>query len=250
MTARSSIPWWRRCRWFALGAALPVLWACNARRLEAPMGRPVRNTNYVFQETLNQDIDILFMVDNSLSMQPLISKLTQNFPAFMQVLEQSPQGLPNVHIAVVSSDMGAGQWTGIPQCAVGGDGGSFQDQIGAGTTEPGGMVCTSSGLDPGQHFISNFNGVANYDTTLGIEHVFGCIASLGDHGCGFEHQLQSVVRALNADGKGLPANNAGFLRPPAYLAIVLLTNEDDCSSVNDPLGPLRASASLPRDRGC
>jgi hypothetical protein len=218
------------------------------------MEQPVRNTNNVFQETVNRDIDILFMVDDSLSMQPLIAKLTQNFPTFMQVLEMSPQGLPNVHIAVVSSDLGAGQWTGIPQCAVGGDGGQFQFMVGAGTTEPGGMVCTTTGLNANQHFISNVNGVANYDTTIGIEKVFGCIASLGDHGCGFEHQIQSVVRALGADPAfPLPDANAGFLRPNAYLAIVLMTNEDDDSapadsplfdtnsrSIGDTYGPLQS----------
>jgi hypothetical protein len=251
MTGRSPFRW-RQLRWLGLAVALPVLWACNARRLETPNSAPVRNTNNVFQETVNRDIDILFMVDNSLSMQPLIAKLTQNFPAFMQVLEQPP-GLPNVHIAVVSSDMGAGQWSGIPQCAIGGDGGSFHFDVGAGTTEPGGMICTTTGLQANQHFISNINGNANYDTTIGIEKVFGCIASLGDKGCGFEHQLQSVVRALNADGQGLPANNTDFLRKQAYLAIILLTNEDDCSappdtdlfdtnskSIADPFGPLQS----------
>src|SRR5262249_22393843 len=134
-----------------------------------------------------------------------------------------------------------------------GDGGSFHFDIGAGTTEMGGMFCASTGLNSGQHFISNINGNANYDTTIGIEKVFGCIASLGDHGCGFEHQLQSVVRALNADGQGLPANNTDFLRKQAYLAIILLTNEDDRSappdtdlfdtnskSVNDAFGPLQS----------
>src|SRR5215471_1284862 len=253
MTGRSPFRW-RLCRWVALGAALPVLWACNARRLEAPTAQPQRSTNNAFQETVNRDIDILFMVDNSLSMQPLIAKLTQNFPVFMTVLQNLPSGLPNVHIAVVSSDLGAGGWSGIPQCAIGGDGGQFQDQVGAGTTEPGGMICTTTGLNSGQHFFSNVNKVANYMGT--IETDFGCVASLGDHGCGFEHQLQSVVRALNADGQGLPANNAGFLRPNAYLAIILLTNEDDCSappdtdlfdtnskSIADTFGPLQSYLS-------
>ena len=49
-------------------------------------------------------------------------------------------------------------------------------------------------------------------------------------GCGFEHQLASVDRALGADGNGPPNSNANFLRPEAYLGIVLLTNEDDCSA--------------------
>jgi hypothetical protein len=38
------------------------------------------------------------------------------------------------------------------------------------------------------------------------------------------------LRSLGADGRGAPAENQGFLRPEAYLAIILITNEDDCSA--------------------
>jgi hypothetical protein len=76
---------------------------------------------------------------------------------------------------------------------------------------------------------------------------------LGDKGCGFEHQLASIDRALGADGSGLPPTNAGFLRDDALLAIIILSNEDDCSAptntelyslnggqqnVSNPLGPV------------
>ena len=60
--------------------------------------------------------------------------------------------------------------------------------------------------------------------------MFQCIGALGDKGCGFEHQLASIDRALGGDGNGAPSTNANFLRPEAYLGIVLLTNEDDCSA--------------------
>jgi hypothetical protein len=62
----------------------------------------------------------------------------------------------------------------------------------------------------------------------------------------------SLLRALGADGNGgPPIENANFLRPNALLAVVIVTNEDDCSApinstffdptsrhVSDPLGPL------------
>ena len=68
-------------------------------------------------------------------------------------------------------------------------------------------------------------------TTRGdISAAFTCIAALGDRGCGFEHQFESVLRALGADGKAAPAENQGFLRRDALLAIIMLTNEDDCSA--------------------
>jgi hypothetical protein len=191
-------------------------------------------------ETVNRDVDILMMIDNSRSMLPLQNKLLTNFPVFTQTLESLPDGLPNLHLAIVSSDMGAGRNT-IQLCN--NDQGIFQ-AIPRGT-------CTATNLMPGQNFISNVNGVANY--TGAIEDVFTCIAALGQDGCGFEAQLNSVVRALGADGYTPPPENTGFLRTNAYLAIVLFTNEDDCSVpadsdlfdtnsrlVSDPLGPLQS----------
>ena len=51
------------------------------------------------------------------------------------------------------------------------------------------------------------------------------MASVGAHGCGFEHQLESVYAALNNI-----VENAGFLRDDALLAVVFVTNEDDGSA--------------------
>jgi len=227
-------------RWVALGAALPALWACNSHPLQAPNPQPMRTFNNVFQETVNRDIDILFMIDNSLSMAPLQTKLATNFPIFMQVLNGLPNGLPNVHIGVVSSNMGSGSFE-VPQCPLGGDQGIFQ-------ATPRG-TCTATNLMGGATFISNVNGMANY--TGSIESVFSCIAQLGDQGCGFEAPFGSVVRALGADGFAPPPENANFLRPNAFLSIILITNEDDCSVpdnsnlfdpgsrlVSDQFGPL------------
>ena len=99
---------WRTLRWIGLGAALPVLWACNTRTLEQPQLKPSSTSKNTFQETLNRKIDILFMIDNSSSMDQSQANLAKNLPAFMNVLKALPDGLPDLHIAVVTSDMGAG----------------------------------------------------------------------------------------------------------------------------------------------
>src|SRR6476659_9131535 len=92
------------------GAALATILsvACNTHTLEQPPIKPDRVGTFSFQESLNRKIDILFMIDDSISMKPSQDNLLRNFPAFMQVLDELPGGLPDVHIAVVSSDMGAG----------------------------------------------------------------------------------------------------------------------------------------------
>src|SRR5205814_7848592 len=56
---------------------------------------------------------------------------------------------------------------------------------------------------------------------------FSCMANLGTQGCGYEHQLQSTRVALY---ETVTRENAGFLRPNALLAIILVTDEDDCSA--------------------
>ena len=190
-------------------------------------------------------VDVLFMIDNSSEMSSMQDKLVAQLPAFVSALAGLPGGMPDLHVAVVSSDMGApGDVTSSIGCTASGDDGAFQ-------TVPRG-TCTSSGLVGGATFISNVAGAANYAGSLAD--VLSCIVPLGDTGCGFEHQLAAVVRALGADGAPPPPGNAGFLRPDAELAIFVLTNEDDCSapadttlyslnggqqSVANPLGPIR-----------
>jgi hypothetical protein len=221
-----------------LGAAL----SCTTHALKEPCPEPHTDETGTFQQTLSRNLDILFMVDDSGSMRALQDKLATSFPAFMNVLEALP--LPNVHIAVISSDLGAGKLTSgvVPGCATGGDQGRFQ-------FAPHGD-CSAAGLNPGQTFIANINGMANY--TGDLPDVFKCIAALGESGCNFEHVFGSVLRSLGADGHGgAPPENIGFLRPDAYLAVIFITNEDDCSAppdsdvfdptsryVSDPLGPL------------
>src|SRR5205814_5432817 len=162
------------------------------------------------------DIDILFMVDNSPSMKEEQDKVRRNFPVFIEELKKIPGGLPNVHIGVVTSDLGAGSKPlsngGCPR--PGGDRGIFQ-------TKP------TCGLDANSLFISSFNNGTMNNFQGAIDNVFSCMADVGVIGCGYEHQLQSTRVALY---ETVTKENAGFLRKDAFLAIILITDEDDCSA--------------------
>jgi hypothetical protein len=168
----------------------------------------------VFTQSVNNDIDILFLIDNSMSMKEEQDNLRKNFPVLTRVLKDLPQGLPNVHIAVVSSDLGAGLLNDVPGCVGDGDRGRFQN------TPRAGSYLSAVGPD------RNFDG--------DIVQAFACIAALGTGGCGFEHQLQALRAAL--DPELMPEENRGFLRENAVLAMVLLTDEDDCSAPRDTNG--------------
>jgi hypothetical protein len=188
----------------------------------------------------NREADILFMIDDSASMQSHQANLIANFPIFMNTLRAFPGGLPNLHIAVVTSDLGAGPETYISSCTPGGKAGAFR-------APPPSPTC----LGPTGSFIdeSNNESVKNYPGT--IDEAFTCIANVGTLGCGFEHQIASAALALGFGGT-IPAGNVGFLRPDAFLAVAFITNEDDCSAppntelfdidsgttVGSPLGPI------------
>lgn len=79
---------------------------------------------YLSEET---DVDILFVIDNSLSMLEEQEKLARQFPQLIEALRtpKLDNRLPNIHIGVISTDLGAGNYT--EQCASpGGDGGKLQ----------------------------------------------------------------------------------------------------------------------------
>jgi hypothetical protein len=195
---------------------------------------------------INTNLDILFMIDNSSEMNEMQNKLSDQIQNFMSVLESGP-ARPNLHVAVVSSDMGApGDATSSVGCTTRGDEGQFQ-------SAPRG-TCVASTLENGATYVADDGrGNTNYTDPGGVGAVVRCIMLLGDRGCGFEHQLASIDRALGADGSAPPASNSDFLRPDAYLAIIILSNEDDCSApvntnlyslggglqnITNPLGPV------------
>jgi hypothetical protein len=213
--------------WLTLAAAAPALWACADRSLEKPVLVAEQSEKGRITLSVNRNVDLLFMVDNSKSMGLSQENLLRNFPGFMDRLAELPGGLPNVHIAVISSDMGAGDGVSVGGCGAGGTG-----DRGVFRSTPRDL-CTATNLDPGATFISDIGGVRNYSGAL--RDVFTCIAALGEDGCGYEHQFASVTRALGADGQPPPVENQNFLRDDAYLAIIMITNEDDCSAPADSL---------------
>ncbi|MBA3539243.1 MAG: VWA domain-containing protein [Deltaproteobacteria bacterium] len=183
----------------------------------------------------NRDLDILFVIDDSPSMTDKQASLAANFPRMMDALAQLDGGLPNLHIGVVTSDMGT---NGGPA-------------IGAGQG-----ACTGVGKDGALQASSAFTGTwisdvddgaggrtRNYDPAVAeLPAVFTQLALVGDAGCGFEQPLAAMRRAL------INPANAGFVRPEANLAIVILTDEDDCSALgstlfgpdSEALGPLQS----------
>jgi hypothetical protein len=212
-------------------ASLTSITAC----FSAPVGAPV---NRVEQETplriAGNKVDVLFMIDNSSSMEPMQEELRKRFGDFLQIFGKLAQDgfYTDLHIGVVTSDFGAGDTdeysssmhTGCFR-SPGGDRGKLQ-ALGKAAA----MGCIPPRDQPfiryayGEHGRDNDNLPEGQDLAA----TFTCMASVGASGCGFEHPLESVLSALKNN-----TDNAGFLRPEALLAVVFVTNEDDGSAPPD-----------------
>jgi hypothetical protein len=179
-------------------------------------------------------LDLLFMIDDSGSMKPLQAKLTARMPDFIAVLKDPTTGaLPDLQIAVISSSVGAGAWDTVPGCNLDGHPGNDQGKFQQGPGGAGHGTCAM--LHAGEKFLKSgaANATPNYDGDL--VDAFTCMALLGDTGCGFEAQFLSTGVALTKASDPSDPDNGGFLRADALLAIVMLTNEDDCSLNTDSL---------------
>ncbi len=181
-------------------------------------------------------LDLLFVVDNSGSMQQEQAALADAFPAFMSSL-LGFKLLLDLRVGVVSTDLGAGTLYVDSACVPSGDGGKLIKK-----------ASTAGCPLPTDDYISvTYDGDGNPKSNVSGDQVvqaFSCMVKLGTDGCGFEQPLGAALKALD------PAINPNFLRKDAALAVVILTDEDDCTAtnpqlydpsqqgLNDPLGPL------------
>jgi hypothetical protein len=189
-------------------------------------------------------VDLLFVIeDGDTTVQ---ENIAMNLPVLIDALQHAPSGAPDLHMAFMTPEMGAGTFTTtVPGCS-NPDWGAFID-IPRVATDP---ACQSNRLNAGEHFFKD--GVSrNYSGDLAT--AAGCIAQVGWSQCPFHHQFAALRMALGDPDHGIyaPDGNAGFLRPNARLAIIFTAQDDDCSapddtllfdpsqnSLSDPLGPL------------
>ncbi|HTU63298.1 MAG TPA: hypothetical protein VMF89_32780, partial [Polyangiales bacterium] len=210
-------------------------------------------------------VDLLLVVDNSRSMAGEQASLRKEFPRLIRVLTTGerfpgdPNAFPaitNLHVGVVSTDMGV-PGVSFDRCSAdGGDDGRLLNVAqGDGCSEM---------YPPFLNYVSD--PLVSQGSTAAADRFandVGCIAMLGTQGCGFEQQLEAPLKALlprvqsDANGNVLadqirfratsepgtwgkgdlpPAQggNLGFLRNESeaglsLIAVVVVTDEEDCS---------------------
>lgn len=206
----------------------------------------------------NSNVDLLFVIDDSSSMEFEQDTLASALPELVRSLAAGEirdatgkvtQRFPPVkslHLGVVSSDMGV---SGVDERAdVGGCGldalgkpprSHGDDGLLLNTPNPKDATCTK----PDDAYLL-FDSKTDDPDALGKS--FGCITRLGTNGCGYEQQLEAMWKALapssnksfsrGTSGHG-DAENAGFLRSDSIVAVIHVSDEEDCS-IPDSAGNL------------
>src|SRR5690242_785758 len=111
---------------------------------DADTGRFVQD----FSPNPTRPVDLLFVMDDSSSMTTVQQNLVAGFPVFINILTSLPTR-PNMHLAVTTTEMGAGAFTAsVPGCQAP-DLGRFVDTPRS-TMDP--TSCMSNHLNAGEHF--------------------------------------------------------------------------------------------------
>ena len=235
--------------------ALPTLFAC--------LDHPLKPVEYEAQQekqdsialTVNKDVDILFVIDNSGSMAEEQATLANNFQSFIDVLER-PEVSANYRIGITTTD------NGNPWCdGTSPEGGKLvltscrsrtQDFVFSGampvdaTQEACLDICpeewtniqiqpTTADVDDeakARPWLENIEGATNLPEGLSTVQAFQCLGPQGINGCGFEEHLESMRKSLTR-ATTETEEQYGFLRANAILSIVHVTDEADCSFNKD-----------------
>ncbi len=203
-----------------LSAAALALVACDTPL--TPLGDTLEIHPTVQSEPIQTNaVDLLWVIDSSTSMKDEQVELAAKFDALIS--ELAVLGA-DFHIGVITTDITAAGQAGVLQVGPG-------DSPSEGClAPPDDLVASCADLNLDEPFLS-YDNYANADGTIDevrLQDDFRCIASVGTCGAYYERGIEAISRALSDDMLAGP--NAGFLRDDAFLAVLFLTDEDDCSS--------------------
>lgn len=206
---------------------------CNEHPL-APLGDTLFVTGVDISPRLKSNaVDILWVVDDSPSMREEQVELGARFEEFVGALSDLQA---DFRMGVITTDLA--------------DGFRLQTEPGPVQSlncfEPPIELAYCDDLELSQPFleVSDYlveDGViASGVRVSDLAADFRCMASAGDCGTGFERGLEVLRGALGDDM--LATANSGFIRDEAFLVVIFLTDEDDCSN-NDAF-------NITRDADC
>ena len=213
---------------------------CNRRPLSPLVPCTINGVVQAVPVNPQRELDVLFVIDNSPSMAEEQQKLVEQVPRLVDLLITGAENDPSVedfppveglHVGIVTTDIG---YTTVPPhdfsvpadfnptefCSASGDAGFMQ------TSGGGAEDCSATTPPEGTLYLEFPNPpFTESDLVNDVE----CLARQGNPAnpsCGYEQQLQAI---LTQDGNSA---NLGFERQDALLAVILITDEDDCSTTD------------------
>jgi hypothetical protein len=173
-------------------------------------------------------VDLLFVIDNSGSMEDEQINLINSFPSFIDEIQAQLADTDGYHIGVISTDLY-----------------EFND----GCLEEGAMIVATGGDGSSDQVCGPFVEGHRYMTEmddLGV--AFSCAAQIGIDGDSDERGMQTLQAALTDSMNGPGGCNDGFLRNDALLVIVVITDEEDDHELDGcDQEPYPGSAGEPAD---
>jgi hypothetical protein len=178
--------------------------------------------------SLRRAVDILFVIDNSGSMGSEQGTLARSFGTFVDVLESQQVGA-NYRIAVTTTDsLGRIRATScrsrLEEFISDGPFG-YNDERQRGCLDH----CLIDEVGLASPWVEKSNGQTNLPSGVTMAQALQCIGPQGISGFGFEAPLESMRLTLLDTG-------SGFVRDDALLAVIFVTDEEDCSMSDENLG--------------
>jgi hypothetical protein len=289
----------KRSAWTLMRAGLAGLGvmlggaAVTAGCLDRPVAPAVPKTSNVYVDEIRQTavdkIDLLFMIDNSISMADKQAILAEAVPLLVQRLITpicvDKDGNPTSGNAnadgMCPQGMGTAEFQPIKDIHVG----VITSSLGSHGAKGAKDVCVAAEDDDHAHLLGQIrpnlqpydgNGFLKWDTTDNKYTPPGdsngetfstkftaMVKASGEQGCGYEASLESWYRFLidpeppaavvvpDGQSTAIPMGvdqvvleqRKNFLRPDSLVAVVMLTDENDCSIQDEGYGWLIARAS-------
>ena len=157
-------------------------------------------------------VDLLFVIDDSGSMVQEQAGLAREIPQLVRDLASPPD----------HDGDGAGDWPAVESLRIA----VANTDVGTGAVQYDGSHCVPGGDDGMLHGAGIYEWATGDDADAFAAQVGTVVANIGTTGCAFEQQLEAAGRALERVEGELP-------REEALLAIVVVTDEEDCSVGDD-----------------
>lgn len=154
-----------------------------------------------------QNIDFLFVVDNSGSMGDNQANLAANYGVILDGVRESVASVESMHLGVITTDA---YEHNLPTCR-----------------DLGGLVSNTGGLISSGQYCGPFVSGESYMTEDDdLDVAFPCAARVGIEGSGDERPLLAAMAALTQPMTNEGACNEGFVRDDGLLVLVIVTDED------------------------